>query len=98
ARTSPLFPYTTLFRSCRFLKQNNFLVGLSIDGPPYMHDRYRVDHAAASSSDRVLAALRKLRNHGVEHNLLCVLNDRNVRSPDERSEEHTSELQSRENL
>ena len=68
---------------CRFLREKGFLVGVSIDGPPRLHDHYRRDRAGGGSSDSVLRGLRLLQKHGVEYNLLCVLNDRNVEHPDE---------------
>jgi hypothetical protein len=39
---------------CRFFKQHNFLVGLSVDGPKEMHDAYRVNKGGAGSSDQVM--------------------------------------------
>lgn len=68
---------------CRFLRRHGFLVGVSIDGPPRLHNRYRRDRAGGGSSDRVLQGLRLLQKHGVDYNLLCVLNDHNVEHPDE---------------
>lgn len=41
---------------CRFLKENNFLVGLSIDGPKKLHDAYRVARDESPTFDRVFAA------------------------------------------
>ena len=40
-----------------FLKENDFLVGISIDGPPEMHDAYRVDKGGRPTSARVLRGL-----------------------------------------
>ncbi len=40
-----------------FFKQNNFLVGLSVDGPKDMHDAYRVNKGGAGSFDQVMRGL-----------------------------------------
>ena len=68
---------------CRYLRQYKYLVGASVDGPPEMHDHYRLTNRGAGSSGKVLRGINRLREHGVEYNLLCVLNDRNVHYPDE---------------
>jgi uncharacterized protein len=59
---------------CEFLKENNFLVGLSLDGPPRLHNVYRVDKGGAPTFDRVMRGLRLLQKHGVEYNLLVTVN------------------------
>jgi len=64
-----------------FLAQNHFLVGLSIDGPRDLHDRYRVDKGGQPSFNRVLAGLSMLKKHGVEFNTLTVVNRHNARQP-----------------
>ncbi len=66
---------------CRFLKENNFLVGLSVDGPRRFHDKYRVDRAGNGSFDRVVEAARLLREHGVRFNTLTCVNRDNAREP-----------------
>jgi uncharacterized protein len=56
-----------------FLKEHGFLVGISIDGPPSLHDRYRVDARRGGSLDRVLHGLAVLQRHQVPFNTLsCV--------------------------
>jgi uncharacterized protein len=65
---------------CRFLARENFLVGLSIDGPEHIHNRYRVDKGGIGSFERVMNALELLKKHRVEFNALsCVT----WQSPDE---------------
>jgi len=66
---------------CRFLKQHNVLVGLSMDGPAPLHDRYRVDKGGKPTHHRVLAAWQRLREHGVDTNILCTVNSANSRQP-----------------
>ncbi len=51
---------------CRFFRENNFLVGLSMDGPRELHDFYRKDKAGRGTFDRVLPAARLLQKHQVE--------------------------------
>jgi len=48
-------------------------VGVSIDGPPEINDRARVDHGGRGSHARVERALRLLAGGGIEHGLLCVI-------------------------
>ncbi|MCB0920219.1 MAG: anaerobic sulfatase maturase [Actinobacteria bacterium] len=60
-----------------FLADNNFLVGVSIDGPREMHDAYRVDKGGKPTYDRVIAGLRRLQDHGVEWNVLTTVNAAN---------------------
>jgi uncharacterized protein len=58
---------------CRFLKHHNFLVGISLDGPKEIHDRYRRDRRGQGSFDQVLRGLRLLQSHQVDFNVLaCV--------------------------
>lgn len=68
---------------CRFLKQNNWLVGLSIDGPGDMHDYYRHNVAGKPSYQRVLRAVQLLNRHGVEWNAMGAINDYNGDFPEE---------------
>jgi uncharacterized protein len=56
-----------------FLKENNFLVGISIDGPREMHDAYRVDKGGKPTFDRVMAGLDVLKAHGVDWNVLTTI-------------------------
>jgi uncharacterized protein len=65
----------------RFLHDNRFLVGLSVDGPPFLHDIYRKDRNGGPTSGRVVQASRLLRKHRVEFNTLSVVNRENARHP-----------------
>ncbi len=64
-----------------FLAEHRFLVGLSIDGPPQLHDRYRVDKRGRPTSDRVLQGLHHLQARGVEVNVLCTVHAGNQDRP-----------------
>ncbi len=68
---------------CRFLHDNRFLVGISIDGPKEFHDYYRLTHSGAGTFDKVMKAIGTCKKHKVEFNALILLNDRNVEHPDE---------------
>lgn len=61
----------------RFLSENGFLVGISIDGPKQVHDRYRLDRAGRPTFDNVMRGLEVLQTHGVEHNALTVVHRAN---------------------
>ncbi len=64
-----------------FLAKNDFLIGLSIDGPAELHDYYRVDKGGAPSFDRVMRGLRYLKKHAVKFNTLTVVNRQNSQHP-----------------
>lgn len=66
---------------CAFLRENNYLVGLSLDGPAALHDRYRRDKAGRPTFERVLGAARLLQEYGVEFNILCSVNAHNGSQP-----------------
>ena len=66
---------------CRFLKENRFLVGLSIDGPKKLHDAYRVAKDGSPTFDKVFAAARLLTKHGVPFNTLTCINRLNATKP-----------------
>lgn len=64
-----------------FLHEHGFLIGISIDGPPKLHDKYRLDKGGKPSSGKVLRGLRILQKHQVEYNILCVVNRHNADYP-----------------
>ena len=68
---------------CRFLRDNNWLVGLSIDGPQEFHDEYRRNRAGQPSFLKVMKAVHMLNAHGVEWNAMAVVNDYNADHPEE---------------
>ena len=66
---------------CRFFKDNNFLVGVSIDGPQEFHDEYRRNRQGLPSFHKVMKGIELLKKHGVEYNAMAVINDYNVDYP-----------------
>jgi len=63
---------------CKFLSDNKFLVGISIDGPKEFHDYYRLDHSGHGTFDKVMRAIELCKEYKVEFNTLTLLNGRNV--------------------
>lgn len=57
-----------------FLAKNDFLVGISIDGPADIHDRYRRDKGGYPTFDRVMAGLMNLQRAGAEYNTMSTVN------------------------
>lgn len=66
---------------CKFFKENNWLVGVSIDGPQEFHDEYRKNKHGAPSFKKVMAGIKLLNKHGVEWNAMAVVNDYNADYP-----------------
>ncbi len=64
-----------------FLKDHDFLVGLSVDGPPSLHDPYRVDLKRRSTHAKVMEAIALLQRFEVEFNTLTVVHRLNAKSP-----------------
>ena len=61
-----------------FFKENDFLIGLSIDGPRELHDAYRVDKSGQPTFDRVMRGLETLKRHKVEFNTLTTVHRANA--------------------
>ena len=58
---------------CKFLKENDFLVGISLDGPNMLHDRYRKTKSGKGSFQQVKRGLDNLIKHQVEFNVLTAI-------------------------
>jgi uncharacterized protein len=66
---------------CRFFAKEGFAVGLSLDGPPEMHDRYRVTKDKKPTHEQAMRGYRLLRRHHVNADILCVVNAHNAKFP-----------------
>jgi len=66
---------------CRFLSSEGFGVGLSMDGPPELHDCYRVTRGGEPTHSQVLRAFQLLKRSGIICDILCAVQDQNVRHP-----------------
>lgn len=66
---------------CEFLHENNWLVGVSIDGPQEFHDEYRRTATGAPSWVKVMRGIQLLNKHNVEWNAMAVVNDFNADYP-----------------
>jgi uncharacterized protein len=66
---------------CRFLAEEEFAVGLSLDGAERIHDQYRVTAKGDPSHSHVMQAYERLRESGVQTECLCVVHSGNVHLP-----------------
>jgi len=66
---------------CQFFKENNWLVGISVDGPQEFHDEYRKNKHGHPSFIKVMKGIELLNKYGVEWNAMAVINDYNADYP-----------------
>lgn len=66
---------------CQFFKENNWLVGISVDGPQEFHDEYRKNKHGHPSFIKVMKGIELLNRYGVEWNAMAVINDYNADYP-----------------
>ena len=66
---------------CRFLAKNRFQVGLSLDGPKELHDRYRLTKGQKATHKQVMQAFKLLQKYRVNFDVLCVVHNLNARQP-----------------
>ncbi len=66
---------------CRFFAKEGFAVGISIDGPKELHDRFRVTKDNRPTFEQAMNGYRLLQKHGVYTDVLCVVNSVNVQQP-----------------
>lgn len=65
----------------KFLAENHFLVGISLDGPAELHDKYRVNKANRATHQQVVRGWEYLQAAGVECNILCTVHQGNQDCP-----------------
>ncbi len=58
----------------KFLHDNNFLVGLSLDGTKDIHDMNRIDSSNKGTFNRVMKTVDLFNKYKVEYNILFVVN------------------------
>jgi uncharacterized protein len=66
---------------CEFFNKNNFLIGISIDGPREIHDEYRINKGNEGTFDKVVRGIEYLKKHNVDFNTLTVLHRHNAEYP-----------------
>ncbi len=66
---------------CEFFAENNFLIGISIDGPREIHDKCRTDRSGKSTFYKVMHGLSILKKHHVEFNTLTTVHRWNSAFP-----------------
>ncbi|MDR9827454.1 anaerobic sulfatase maturase [Vibrio sp. FNV 38] len=66
---------------CQFFKENNFLVGISIDGPEHLHDYYRKTRSNKGTYRKVIVAIELLKKYQIEFNTLTVVSAENAKHP-----------------
>jgi uncharacterized protein len=67
---------------CRFLAEEGFRVGLSLDGPQEIHDRHRFGKSGRPSFRQAMRGFDLLQLHGVEPDILGVVTAQSVRQPE----------------
>lgn len=67
---------------CRFLAEEGFAVGLSLDGPRELHDRYRLTKGGKPTFEQTIRGYELLQQYRINTDILCVVNAHNVRFPD----------------
>ena len=66
---------------CQFLSNENFMVGISLDGPKHLHDKYRQTKTGEPSFQKAINGYQKLKEYGIDSEILCVVNALNVDHP-----------------
>ena len=66
---------------CRFLSEEKFSIGLSLDGPKEFHDRFRKTKGGGPTFEATMRGLRLLQKHSIGFDILCVVNSHNVLHP-----------------
>lgn len=66
---------------CRFFSDNKFIIGLSMDGPSFVHDVYRRKAGDGHTFSMVKKAFLLLSEYGISTELLCTVNAENLMYP-----------------
>lgn len=68
---------------CAFLLENHVRIGVSVDGPAFLHDAHRRTRGGKGTHDRVMRGIRTLQEHGVEFHVISVLTEKSLAHADE---------------
>jgi uncharacterized protein len=68
---------------CEFFKRNSVVLGVSVDGPRFLHDRNRLTLKKEGTHQRVVDGMRLLKLHDVPFSTITVLTDFSLDYPDE---------------
>jgi uncharacterized protein len=68
---------------CAFLQRPDVHVGVSVDGPDFLHDRHRRTRQGRGTLDRVLRGIQLLHEHGISFEVISVLTADSLSYPDE---------------
>ena len=66
---------------CCFLADNDFVVGVSLDGPAEIHNLYRRTKNESRTFENVCKGIQLLKEHHIMPEILCVVNSENVKYP-----------------
>ena len=67
----------------KFFEEYKFLLGVSLDGPAYLHDHYRKTVGQKPTHALVMRGIERLKQHGVEFNILTLINKKTVKKAKE---------------
>ena len=62
------------YNTAEFFRDNNFLIGVSIDGPKDIHDKFRKDKGGFPTFDKVIKGIEILHRCGVQFNTMSTIN------------------------
>ena len=68
---------------CKFIAANDIHIGVSIDGPAFLHDRHRKDRQGRGTHDRVMKGIECLRRHDIDFHVIAVITSDSLDHADE---------------
>src|ERR1051325_3884744 len=68
---------------CEFIKRRKVNVGVSVDGPAFLHDRYRKTRRGGGTFEKTLQGMRRVQDHGIDFNTITGLTADSLAYPDE---------------
>jgi uncharacterized protein len=68
---------------CKLFKKHNFSIGISIDGPAFIHDSQRKNWGNQGTHEKVMNGVKLLRNYDISFGALCVITSMSLNYPHE---------------
>jgi uncharacterized protein len=66
---------------CEFFAKEEFIIGISMDGPSTFHNHFRKTKAGEDTFEKVLSGYRMLKQYGIITEIICVVSSQNVEHP-----------------